>query len=162
MLCQLFRIIVVYSLLGPMTPVAKDSWPDNDALYEFYHWEYNLYLIRKLLINLTIIVLLLYQWICLVWEHKGSPVLLCVVGFFIIIIHILKIMNDTLCVYFLCARSSVYTCVGVCTNAIFKHYFSGTNYHFCCFCYFCSFVFETRSFTGLDFTDWIGWLSIQS
>lgn len=100
MLCQLFRIIVVCSLLGPMTSVAKYSWPDSGALYEFYHWEYNLYLIRKLLINLMLIVLLLHQWICLVWEHKGSPVLLRVVRVFIIIIHILQIMDDTLCVYF--------------------------------------------------------------
>lgn len=61
MVCQLFRIIVVYSVLGPVTSVAKDSWPDNDALYEFYLWEYNLYLIKKLLINLMIIVLLLHQ-----------------------------------------------------------------------------------------------------
>lgn len=60
-LCQLFRIRVVYSLLGPMTPVAKDSWPENGVLYEFYLWKYNLYLIRKLLINLMIIVLLLHQ-----------------------------------------------------------------------------------------------------
>lgn len=47
--------------LGPMTPVAEDSWPDNGALYEFYLWEYNLYPIRKLLINLIIIMPLLHQ-----------------------------------------------------------------------------------------------------